>query len=110
MPMQKDRQEIVQGLSALLANTYTLYLKTHNFHWVVTKPLFQKLHDMFEQQYTELADAVDVIAERFRALGSPAPDTYAEFERLSLVKETTGVPTAQEMIKQLVFQHPFWNG
>jgi starvation-inducible DNA-binding protein len=99
---QQDREAIVKGLSELLANTYTLYLKTHNFHWNVTGPMFQTLHDMFEQQYTELADAVDLIAERIRALGSPAPGTYTEFARLSSIKEPDGVPPADEMIRQLV--------
>lgn len=99
---EKDRQGIVDGLSRLLADTYTLYLKTHNFHWNVTGPMFQTLHLMFETQYTELAAAVDLIAERIRALGSPAPGTYTEFVRLSTVKEPDGVPSAQEMIRQLV--------
>lgn len=99
---EKDRQGIVDGLSRLLADTYTLYLKTHNFHWNVTGPMFQTLHLMFETQYTELAAAVDLIAERIRALGSPAPGTYTEFARLSTVKEPDGVPSAQEMIRQLV--------
>jgi starvation-inducible DNA-binding protein len=96
---EKDRQAIVDGLSRLLADTYTLYLKTHNFHWNVTGPMF---HLMFETQYTELAIAVDLIAERIRALGSPAPGTYSEFARLSSVKEPSGVPGAQDMIRQLV--------
>jgi starvation-inducible DNA-binding protein len=98
----QDRQSIVDGLSRLLADTYTLYLKTHNFHWNVTGPMFQTLHLMFEQQYTELAAAVDVIAERIRALGSPAPGTYSEFARLSTIKEPDGVPPAQDMIRQLM--------
>lgn len=97
-----ERREIVEGLSRLLADTYTLYLKTHNFHWNVTGPMFQTLHLMFEQQYNELALAVDLIAERIRALGFPAPATYAEFLRLSSIKEQEGVPTAQEMIRLLV--------
>jgi starvation-inducible DNA-binding protein len=99
---EQDRGSIVEGLSRLLADTYTLYLKTHNFHWNVTGPMFQTLHLMFETQYTELAMAVDLIAERIRALGSPAPGTYAEFARLSSVKEPDGIPSAQEMIAQLV--------
>jgi starvation-inducible DNA-binding protein len=99
---EHDRHNIVDGLSHLLADTYTLYLKTHNFHWNVTGPMFQTLHLMFEQQYVELAAAVDLIAERIRALGSPAPGTYSEFARLSSVKEPDGVPSAQEMIKQRV--------
>jgi starvation-inducible DNA-binding protein len=96
------RQEIANGLSGLLADTYTLYLKTHNFHWNVTGPMFQTLHLMFETQYTELALAVDLIAERIRALGYPAPGTYAEYVKLSSIEETPGVPKAQEMIKLLV--------
>jgi starvation-inducible DNA-binding protein len=99
---KKDRQEIAQGLGHLLADTYTLYLKTHNFHWNVTGPMFQTLHLMFETQYNELALAVDLIAERIRSLGAPAPGTYAEFAKLSSIRETTGVPRAREMIKQLV--------
>lgn len=99
---ERDRHAIVDGLSRLLADTYTLYLKTHNFHWNVTGPMFQTLHLMFETQYTELADAVDVIAERIRALGSFAPGTYGDFARLSTINEPDGVPNAQEMIRQLV--------
>jgi starvation-inducible DNA-binding protein len=99
---EQNRSSIVDGLSHLLADTYTLYLKTHNFHWNVTGPMFQTLHLMFETQYTELAMAVDLIAERIRALGSPAPGTYAEFARLSSVKEPDGIPSAQDMIRQLV--------
>jgi len=99
---EKDRKEIALGLSHLLADTYTLYLQTHNFHWNVTGPMFQTLHLMFEGQYTELALAVDLIAERIRALGLPAPATYAEFVQLSSIKEIPGVPNAQEMIRVLV--------
>lgn len=99
---EQDRQSIVDGLSRLLADTYTLYLKTHNFHWNVTGPMFQTLHLMFETQYTELAMAVDLIAERIRSLGSYAPGTYSEFARLTSLKEPEGVPSAQEMIKQLM--------
>ncbi|MGZ8708725.1 MAG: Dps family protein [Thermoanaerobaculia bacterium] len=99
---KEDRAEIVAGLSKLLADTYTLYLKTHNFHWNVTGPMFQTLHLMFETQYNELALAVDLIAERIRALGAPAPGTYREFARLSTIKEAEGVPPAAEMIRQLV--------
>jgi starvation-inducible DNA-binding protein len=98
----KARGEIVQGLSRLLADTYTLYLKTHNFHWNVTGPMFNTLHLMFEQQYNELALAVDQIAERIRALGFPAPGSYAEFGRLSSIPEAEGVPAANDMIRQLV--------
>lgn len=99
---EKDRKEIAEGLGRLLADSYTLYLKTHNFHWNVTGPMFQTLHLMFEQQYNELALAVDLIAERIRALGHPAPGTYAEFSRLTSIKEPTGVPAARDMITQLV--------
>ena len=97
-----DRQKIADGLSHLLADTYTLYLKTHNFHWNVTGPMFQTLHLMFETQYNELALAVDLIAERIRALGFPAPASYAAFTRLSSIKESESVPKAEEMIRQLV--------
>ena len=96
------RQEIGEGLSRLLADTYTLYLKTHNFHWNVTGPLFNTLHLMFEAQYTELALAVDLIAERIRALGLPAPGSYAQFAQLTSIREETGVPAAEDMIRQLV--------
>jgi starvation-inducible DNA-binding protein len=99
---EKDRREIAEGLSRLLADTYTLYLKTHNFHWNVTGPMFQTLHLMFEGQYNELALAVDLIAERIRALGFPAPGTYKEFSQLSSINEEKGVPAAEEMIKLLV--------
>ena len=99
---ESERRGIAEGLSRLLADTYTLYLKTHNYHWNVTGPMFQTLHLMFEQQYNELALAVDLIAERIRALGFPAPATYSEFARLSSVKEEEGVPSAQEMIRKLV--------
>jgi len=99
---EKDRADIAKGLSRLLADTYTLYLQTHNFHWNVTGPMFQTLHLMFETHYTELAGAVDLIAERIRALGFPAPGTYAEFGRLSSIKETAGVPKAEKMIRLLV--------
>lgn len=102
---EKDRKEIAQGLSHLLADSYTLYLKTHNYHWNVTGPMFQTLHAMFETQYTELALAVDLIAERIRALGVPAPGTYAEFGKLSAVKEEVGVPKATDMIKGLIEGH-----
>jgi starvation-inducible DNA-binding protein len=98
----KDREAIVAGLSRLLADTYTLYLKTHNFHWNVTGPMFQTLHLMFEGQYTELALAVDAIAERIRSLGFPAPGTYSDYAKLTSIPETTGVPKAQEMIRLLV--------
>ena len=99
---EDDRQAIAAGLSRLLADTYTLYLKTHNFHWNVTGPMFQTLHVMFEEQYTELAAAVDEIAERIRALGYSAPATYSEFNRLTSIPETPGVPKAEDMIRLLV--------
>lgn len=99
---EKDRKKIAAGLSRLLADTYTLYLKTHNFHWNVTGPMFQTLHLMFETQYNELALAVDLIAERIRSLGFPAPGTYSEYAKLSSIKETAGVPKATDMIKLLV--------
>ena len=99
---EADRRKIAKGLSHLLADTYTLYLKTHNFHWNVTGPMFQTLHLMFETQYNELALAVDLIAERIRALGVPAPGTYREFAALSSIKESKGVPKAEQMIKDLV--------
>ncbi len=99
---EQDRQDIAQGLSKLLADTYTLYLKTHNFHWNVTGPMFQTLHLMFETQYTELALAVDLIAERIRSLGVYAPGTYKQFAALSSIKEEDGIPKAQDMIRLLV--------
>lgn len=98
----RSRKEIAGGLSRLLADTYTLYLKTHNFHWNVTGPMFNTLHLMFEQQYTELATAVDEIAERIRALGEPAPGSYSQYAELSSIREETGVPPAEDMIRQLV--------
>src|SRR5690606_37854395 len=99
---QSHREDIAQGLSRLLADTYTLYLKTHNFHWNVTGPMFQTLHLMFETQYTELALAVDLIAERIRSLGFPAPGTYKQYAALSSIKEEEGIPAAQDMIRLLV--------
>ncbi|MBE9069552.1 DNA starvation/stationary phase protection protein [Leptolyngbya cf. ectocarpi LEGE 11479] len=99
---EEQRRAIADGLARTLADTYTLYLKTHNFHWNVTGPMFQTLHLMFEGQYNELALAVDAIAERIRALGFPAPGTYSEYAKLSSISETEGVPTADEMIALLV--------
>lgn len=99
---ETDRQELAEGLSRVLADTYTLYLKTHNFHWNVTGPMFTVLHQMFEEQYTELAGAVDDIAERIRSLGFPAPGTYKEYQRLSSIKEVDGVPSADDMVQLLV--------
>jgi starvation-inducible DNA-binding protein len=97
-----DRAAIAEGLSRVLADSYTLYLKTHNFHWNVTGPMFNTLHLMFEAQYTELAMAVDLIAERIRALGFPAPGSYADFARLSSIGDAKGVPSAVDMIRELV--------
>ena len=99
---EAQRKTISDGLSRVLADTYTLYLKTHNFHWNVTGPMFQTLHLMFEQQYNELWQAVDIIAERIRALGEPAPGSYAQFSALSSITEETGVPPAEKMIQQLL--------
>ncbi len=96
-----QRRAIADGLSRLLADTYTLYLKTHNFHWNVTGPQFNSLHLMFEGQYTELALAVDLIAERIRALGEPAPGSYSVFAKLSTIKEADGVPAAADMVRIL---------
>ncbi len=102
---EKDRKAIADGLSHVLADSYTLYLKTHNFHWNVTGPMFNTLHMMFEQQYNELALAVDEIAERIRALGEKAPGTYAAFAKLTEIEEEEGTPDAEEMIRQLVRGH-----
>jgi len=98
----EDRKAVADGLSRVLADTYTLYLKTHNFHWNVTGPMFNTLHLMFEAQYNELALAVDLIAERIRALGHPAPGSYRAYGALSAIAEEDGVPAAEEMIRQLV--------
>ena len=97
-----DRAKIAKGLSRFLADSYTLYLQTHNFHWNVTGPMFNTLHSMFMQQYTEQWTALDLIAERIRALGHPAPGTYAEYAKLASVKEVAGVPKAMEMVRHLV--------
>lgn len=99
---QKQRKQIAQGLAHLLADTYTLYLKTHNFHWNVTGSMFNTLHLMFETQYNELALAVDLIAERIRALDFPAPGSYSQFTKLSSIKEETSVPGWKTMVQQLV--------
>ena len=104
--IEKDQREaIAEGLSRLLADSYTLYLKTHNYHWNVTGPMFQTLHTMFEEEYTELAMAVDEIAERIRALGVYAPGSYKAFAGLSSVTEEDGVPSAEDMIRNLVIAH-----
>ncbi len=97
-----QRKKIVQGLSALLADSYTLYLMTHNFHWNVTGPHFNSLHQMFMDQYSEQWTALDLIAERIRALGHPAPGTYREFVKLASIKEVEGVPKAMDMVRNLV--------
>ncbi len=99
---EKDRRAIADGLGKLLADSYTLYLKTHNYHWNVTGPMFNTLHLMFEQQYTELALAVDLIAERIRALGYPAPGSYKAYAKLTEIPEETGVPPAAGMIGNLI--------
>ena len=99
---QSDRLKIAQGLSALLADSYTLYLMTHNFHWNVKGPMFNTLHLMFMGQYTEQWTALDLIAERIRALDFPAPGTYKEFTKLASIKEIEGVPKATDMIRHLV--------
>ncbi len=99
---EADRKAIAAGLSAVLADTYTLYLKTHNYHWNVVGPMFNTLHLMFETQYTELALAVDELAERIRALGEPAPGTYREFAELTSIEEDTDSPSAKDMVARLV--------
>ncbi|MFP3890142.1 Dps family protein [uncultured Ralstonia sp.] len=101
----KDRKKIAEGLSRLLADTYSLYLKTHYFHWNVTGPMFNSLHLMFETQYNELWNAVDPVAERIRALGYPAPGSYSEFAKLSSIPESKGVPEAMDMVRELVAGH-----
>ncbi len=102
---ENERKTIAQGLSKFLADTYTLYLKTHNFHWNVSGPAFNTLHTMFMGQYTELWTAVDEIAERIRALGEFAPGSYAEFAKLSSIKEASGVPNSNDMLLQLLEGH-----
>lgn len=102
---EKDRKKIAEGLSRLLADTYTLYLKTHYFHWNVTGPMFNTLHLMFEAQYNELALAVDLIAERIRSLDFYAPGTYRDFAKLTSIKESETVPKASDMIRELVSGH-----
>jgi starvation-inducible DNA-binding protein len=101
----QGRKSLADGLSHLLADTYTLYLKTHNFHWNVTGQMFQALHVMFETQYRALAEAVDEIAERIRALGHPAPGSFSRFAELATIEEENGVPPAKEMVRQLVLGH-----
>ncbi len=99
---EENRQAIVDGLSRLLADSYTLYLMTHNFHWNVTGPMFNTLHLMFMGQYTEQWNALDLIAERIRALGFPAPGTYNAFVKLASIREVEGVPKALQMVRLLV--------
>lgn len=102
---EKDRKAVADGLSKLLADTYTLYLKTHNFHWNVEGPMFQTLHLMFMGQYTEMWNALDVIAERIRSLGHYAPGSYSEFVKLTSIKETKSVPKAEKMIEEAIAGH-----
>jgi starvation-inducible DNA-binding protein len=101
----EDRAAIASGLGRVLADTYTLYLQTHNFHWNVEGPMFNTLHLMFMEQYTELWNALDSLAERIRALGFPAPGTYAAFVRLASIEEVEGVPAALDMVRRLVAGH-----
>ncbi|HVJ11384.1 MAG TPA: Dps family protein [Burkholderiales bacterium] len=98
----KDRAAIAKGLSRLLADTYVVYLKTHNFHWNVEGPMFQTLHQMFMEQYTETWNAIDLVAERIRSLGHYAPGTYKEYLELARVKETQGQPRAEQMVRLLI--------
>lgn len=102
---EQDRINIAEGLKRLLADSYTLYLQTHNFHWNVTGPQFRELHLMFEEHYTELATAVDEIAERIRTLDVPAPGTYKSFAKLSSIEEIEGVPAASDMVAILTRGH-----
>jgi starvation-inducible DNA-binding protein len=102
---ENDRLKIAEGLKSLLADSYTLYLMTHNFHWNVEGPQFRELHLMFEEQYTELALAVDEVAERIRTLDVPAPGTYKEFARLSSIKEVDGIPEGRKMVDILTQGH-----
>lgn len=101
----KDREKVAEALARLLADSYTLYLKTHSFHWNVEGPMFNTLHVMFMEQYTELWQSLDEIAERIRALGYPAPGNYKSFTRLASIEETDGVPQAMEMVRILVKGH-----
>jgi starvation-inducible DNA-binding protein len=99
---EAQRHQIADGLSRLLADSYSLYLKTHNFHWNVTGPMFTTLHTLFETQYTELSLAIDTIAERIRALDFPAPGSFSLYQKLSSIPEEQGVPPAEQMIIQLL--------
>lgn len=105
MQVATDKEAVVEELERLLADSYTLYLKTHSYHWNVTGPMFSTLHTLFETQYLELALAVDEIAERIRALGAPSPGSFSQFLDRATVKEDTGVPAATEMIRNLVADH-----
>ncbi|MCA8960339.1 MAG: DNA starvation/stationary phase protection protein [Planctomycetes bacterium] len=100
-----DKKPVAQALEVLLADSYTLYQKSHSYHWNVTGPMFTTLHTLFEQQYTELAIAIDEIAERIRSLGFPAPGSFTQFMERSSVKEDTAVPSAIDMVRQLVADH-----
>lgn len=102
---ERDRKAIADGLSRVLADTYTLYLQTHNFHWNVEGPMFSTLHQMFMEQYSELWNALDGLAERIRALGFPAPGTYSQFSNLTSIEEVNGVPVALDMVRKLVAGH-----
>ena len=102
---EADRLAVSTELGRVLADTYTLYLKTHNYHWNVTGPMFNTLHLMFQEQYNELWVAIDLIAERIRSLGAFAPGSYAEFARLTSITEAEGIPTAEEMLAALVAGH-----
>lgn len=102
---KKEREKIAEGLSRLLADSFTLYLKTHNFHWNVTGPMFNTLHVMFMDQYTELWNALDLIAERIRALGEFAPGSYAELMKLGSIADAVGAPDATAMLRQLLDGH-----
>jgi starvation-inducible DNA-binding protein len=100
-----DRRSIADGLATLLSDTYALYVKTQNFHWNVTGPMFRALHEMFDEQYHELANAVDAVAERIRALGQVAPGSFSQFSKLTTLKEESSVPEAEEMVRQLLLGH-----
>jgi starvation-inducible DNA-binding protein len=100
-----ERKAVADGLSKVLAETYTLYVKTHNFHWNVTGPMFKTLHEMFEQQYVQLQEAVDELAERIRALGQFVPASFSQFSRLSSIEEETHVPSAEQMLRRLLADH-----
>lgn len=103
--MEAKKQKVVDALEKILADTFILYLKTHNFHWNLTGPNFYSLHLLFEKQYEELFEAVDEIAERIRALGAPAPGTIKKYDELTCLKEVSGVPSTQEMLKLLLDDH-----